>query len=157
MSILKDLNWRYATKRMNGKKIPQQKIESILEAVRLAPTSYGMQAYKVLVIENPKLRQQIYEKACHQYQVLEASHLLVFAANLKITTEIADNYISLIAKERNVTLDSLADFRSGMQGFINDSAEKNFTWTANLHCAWDSTYRSSYTKSRYYSYRRLQT
>jgi len=55
MNLIDKLNWRYATKRMNGAKIPQEKVDRILEAIRLTPTSYGFQAFKVFVIENTVL------------------------------------------------------------------------------------------------------
>ena len=60
MSLINQLNWRYATKRMNGTKVPQEKVERILEAIRLAPTSFGLQGFKVIVIENESLREQIF-------------------------------------------------------------------------------------------------
>lgn len=56
MTLIDKLNWRYATKRMNGTKVPQEKVDRILEAIRLAPTSMGLQPFKVLVVEDPELR-----------------------------------------------------------------------------------------------------
>ena len=63
MNLIDKLNWRYATKRMNGTKVPQEKIDKILEAIRLAPTSFGLQGFKVIVIEDEALREQIFNKA----------------------------------------------------------------------------------------------
>ncbi len=59
MSLIEALNWRYATKRMNGTKVPQEKINTILEATRLSASSMGLQPYTILVIEDEELRQQI--------------------------------------------------------------------------------------------------
>ena len=77
--LLSKLNWRYATKRMTGEKIPDQIIETILEAIRLSASSAGLQPYTIFVISNEELKKTIHERACHQPQVLESSHLLVFA------------------------------------------------------------------------------
>ncbi len=80
MSFLKKLNERYATKAMNNEVIPQEKIDNILEAIRLAPTSSGLQPFEVFVITNKELKAQIREIAWNQSPVTDCSHLLVFAA-----------------------------------------------------------------------------
>src|SRR5687768_4107193 len=80
MSLIEALNWRYATKKMNGKAVPQEKVDLILEAARLAPTSSGLQPYKVIVISNPDLKQTLLAHSFNQSQIVDSSHLLVFAA-----------------------------------------------------------------------------
>ena len=60
MSLIEDLKWRHACKGMNGAKVPQDVVERILEAINLTPTSLGMQAFKVFVIENKDLKEKIY-------------------------------------------------------------------------------------------------
>ena len=80
MSLLEDLKWRYAAKKMNGEQIPQEKLDYILEAARLAPSSSGLQPYKVFVISNKELLAKIKMVAWDQSQVVDCSHLLVFAA-----------------------------------------------------------------------------
>ncbi len=80
MSLLDDLTWRYATKKMNGARVPADKLAYILEAARLAPSSSGLQPYKVLVISDPALLAKIREVAYNQSQITDCSHLLVFAA-----------------------------------------------------------------------------
>jgi len=130
MSLIDKLNWRYATKRMNGTKVPQEKVDRILEAIRLAPTSFGLQPFKVIAIENPALREQIFNGACQQPQIKEASHLLVFAANKKVTAEQVDEYMNLIATTRNMPVEGLNDFKAMFGGIIAGSAEQNFVWTA---------------------------
>ena len=129
-NLIETLNWRYAAKRMNGAKVSEQQLETILESIRLAPTSYGMQAFKVIVIESQELRQQIYNESCQQPQILESSHVLVFAANVKVSSEQADKHIAFIAAERGKTIESLADYRSRLDGFVNGTAESNFQWAA---------------------------
>jgi len=130
MSLPDTLKWRYATKRMNGTKVPQEKVDNILEAIRLAPTSGGLQPFKVIVIEDSKLREEIFNNACQQPQIKEASHVLVFAANKKVTAEQVDEYVELMAKTRSVSVESLEGFKAMFAGGIAGSAEQNFVWTA---------------------------
>lgn len=86
MNILDTLRWRYASKAMNGEKVAQEKVNKILEAINLAPTSLGMQAYKVFVVENQDLKNRLCEVSKDQQPVAGCSHLLIFAAR----TELAD-------------------------------------------------------------------
>lgn len=80
MSFIEKLNERYAAKAMNGQVVPQEKIDNILEAIRLAPTSSGLQPFEVFVITNSEVKAQIREIAWNQPQVTDCSHLIVFAA-----------------------------------------------------------------------------
>lgn len=129
--LIEKLNWRYATKRMNGQSVPQEKLENILEAIKLAPSSGGLQPYNVVVIENKDLKEKIYQSAAKQPQIPDASHLLVFAAWEKVTTQHVDEYMKLIASTRNVSLESLAGFQSNINGgILSRSEEVNFNWSA---------------------------
>jgi nitroreductase / dihydropteridine reductase len=131
MDLIQALNWRYAAKRMNGQKVPQEKIENILEATRLAPSSMGLQPYTVLVIEDEGLRKQIQKVANNQPQIVEGSHLLVFAAWDNITEEQINEYINNTAETRGVTLDSLSGFKNALLGIANrNTQEQNFHWSA---------------------------
>ncbi len=130
MNIIEKLNWRYATKRMNGTKVPQEKVENILEAIRLAPTSLGLQGFKVFVIEDEALREEIFKGACQQPQIKEASHVLVFAANKKVSAGQVDEYMQLIATTRGVSVDTLSGFRAAFDRIISGTEEQNFNWTA---------------------------
>jgi nitroreductase / dihydropteridine reductase len=130
MDILSLLNWRYAAKRMNGNKIPQEKIEVILESVRLSASSIGLQPYRVIVIENPAVLEQIKPIANNQAQITEASHLLVFAAWSDVSEESIEEYLNLIASERQVSLDSLGTMRGYMAGLTKNTPEQNFNWAA---------------------------
>ena len=130
MTLIEKLNWRYATKRMNGTKVPQEKIDRILEAIRLSPTSFGLQPFKVIVVEDPALRERIYEEACHQPQIKEASHILVFAANKNVGAELVDDYMNLIAKTREIPVESLDGFRAAFDGIVAGDTAQNFIWTA---------------------------
>ncbi|HEY0055865.1 MAG TPA: NAD(P)H-dependent oxidoreductase [Pedobacter sp.] len=130
MDILSLLNWRYATKRMNGQKIPQEKIDVILESIRLSASSIGLQPYKVLVITDSNLLEQIKPIAYNQPQITEASHVLVFAAWTNVTEESIAEHLNLVATERNVSLGSLATTKSYLQALTKNTPDQNFNWAA---------------------------
>ena len=81
MSLIEKLQWRYATKKMDSSKVvPQEKVDQILEAIRLTASSSGLQPYEVIIVTNQDIREKIKAAANGQSQVTECSHLLVFAA-----------------------------------------------------------------------------
>ena len=95
------LNWRYATKKMDAKKpVPQEKVDAIIEAVRMAPTSSGTQPFELIVVTNPGLRSQISKAAGDQAQIVDGSHLLVFAAWDNYTAERIDEVVGLNVEAR---------------------------------------------------------
>lgn len=122
MNLIDDLKWRHACKGMNGEKIPHEKLNTIFEAINLAPTSLGMQAFKVLIIENEQLKQQIYDGACQQQTVTACSHLLVFASYTQITSNYMDEYFALIKRKRNPSQEWADNYRKKIEYFI----EKNY-------------------------------
>lgn len=119
MNLIDALNWRYATKRMNGQQVPAEKMNTILEATRLAPSSMGLQPYTVLVVENPEVKAQLQPAAYNQPQIVEASHLLVFAAWDNVTAEHVNTYINDIATTRGVAAESLEGFKASLMGIVN--------------------------------------
>ena len=130
MSISKALNWRYAAKRMNGVTIPETKLDAILDAISLAPSSYGLQPYSVLVIENKDILEKIKPIAMNQPQITEASALLVFAVWDKLSPEKIEIYMDQIAKERNVTAESLGQFKEQMSAQLKNSDSDNLNWNS---------------------------
>lgn len=96
------MNWRYATKRMINKTVPESTVNKIIEAIHLSPSSLGLQPYEVFVITNPEMKNKILPIAFNQKQVVEASHLLVFAAWDKYTEERIDKVFDHLARERNL-------------------------------------------------------
>lgn len=129
MSLIEDLNWRYATKRMNGQKVPQEKIDYILEATRLAATSYGLQPFTILVVESEELRKKIQPVAYNQPQILEASHLLIFAAWDDVTEAHITTYINDVAATRGVPAEALQGFHNTMIGTVQRlTQEQRFNW-----------------------------
>lgn len=99
--LLQKMQWRYATKKMNpAKRVPEEKVERILEAVRLTATSSGLQPYDVVVVTSPELRQQIKPHAWGQEQITDCSHLLVFAAWDNYTPERINMMFDLVNEQR---------------------------------------------------------
>lgn len=124
MELLESLKWRYATKKMNGEKIPQDKLERILDATKLAPSSYGLAPYKVIVVEDQEIKQNL-QNACYgQTQLSESSAVLVFATWDKVTENDVDVYMEEIAKQREIPVDSLGEFSGMLKGAINSMTEE---------------------------------
>jgi len=131
MKLIDALNWRYAVKRMNGEKAPKEKIENILEATRLSASSMGLQPYSILVIEDEELKKKLLPAANNQPQIVESSHLLVFAAWENITEQDVDDYIRSIIEVRGVELKSLAGFRASLMNIVNGRThEQKYNWAA---------------------------
>jgi nitroreductase/dihydropteridine reductase len=127
MELIESLQWRYATKKMNGDKIPQDKLERILEATRLAPSSYGLTPYQVIVVEDQDIKGQLVGACYGQTQLKDSSAVLVFATWDTIDEESVGNYINTIAKERNLPVDNLNDFKGMMTGTITNMTEEQKT------------------------------
>lgn len=83
MELLDTLNWRYAAKAMNGKTVPEDKIERILEAARLAPTSSGLQPFEIIMVKNAALKEKIRPVAWNQSVITGCSHPIVNMFSVK--------------------------------------------------------------------------
>ena len=117
MNFIDSLNWRYAAKRMiTDKIVPQEKIDNIVEAIRLSATSYGLQPFNLIVVKDKEMLQQIQPLAYNQPQIGEASALIVFATWDKITQEKIDNFFNLISSERGVPAEALAGYKAMVEG-----------------------------------------
>jgi nitroreductase len=100
-TLIDQLNWRYATKKMDANKaVPQDKVDAIIEAIRLAPTSSGTQPFELIVVTNPEKLAEIRTAASDQAQVTDGSHLLVFAAWDNYTADRIDAVTDLLTQER---------------------------------------------------------
>lgn len=130
MELIQKLNWRYAAKRMNGKKIPAEKLDNILEAIRLSASSAGLQPYKVLVVSDEATKEKLKAAAFGQPQITEASEVLVFASWDKVNQQHIDEYIAYIASERGVTLESLDAFKANFGKILSRTPEEQFAWTS---------------------------
>ena len=131
MSLLNDLQWRYATKKMNGEIVPQQKLDYILEAARLAPTSSGLQPFEILVVSNKEILAKILPLAHGQSQVTDASHLLVFAAWDNYTEDRINEVFARNNEERGLPSSATDDYRNMLLKLTAaKTAEENFNHAA---------------------------
>jgi nitroreductase/dihydropteridine reductase len=130
MSIIDKLKWRYATKKFDtNKKLSSEQLDLLLDAIQLAPSSIGLQHYKVLVIQNPEVRAKLREAAYGQPQITDASHLIVFAAEANMDEEYGKNFINLIAETRGVARESLAGLEGMVLGAISGrTPEQRVLW-----------------------------
>lgn len=131
MSLIEALNWRYATKKMNGQAVPQEKVDQILEAARLAPSSSGLQPFKVVVVTDPALKQELLPHSFNQSQIVDASHVLVFAAWDNYTEERIDEVFNRTNAERGVPAEATADYVARLKSmYLTRDAHLNFEHAA---------------------------
>lgn len=125
------LNWRYATKKMNGEKVSQDKVDQILEAAHLAPTSSGLQPFRVIVVTNPALKAQIQPIAFGQSQIVDSSHLLIFAAWDNYTEERIRGVFSHANQERGLPDETPGDYEIMLTStYTVRTPEENFQHAA---------------------------
>ncbi|MFG6412593.1 NAD(P)H-dependent oxidoreductase [Roseateles sp. DC23W] len=131
-TLIDKLQWRYATKKMNpALRVPQDKLDRILEAVRLTATSSGLQPYEVLVVNDPALRERIRPHAWNQAQVTEASHLLVFAAWDNYTVDRINQMFDLTNEQRGFKNEGWEAYRQKLLAmYPQRSAEENYQHAA---------------------------
>ena len=130
--LLQKLQWRYATKKMDPTKaVSQDKVDRIIEAARLAPTSSGLQPFEILVVTNKEVREKIKPIAWNQGQITDCSHLLVFAAWDDYTTERINMMFDLTNAERGTTNEGWENYRNMLLGsYPQRGAEINFQHAA---------------------------
>jgi len=123
MALLDDLQWRYATKKMNGQSVPADKLNYILEAARLAPSSSGLQPYRLFVISNKELLDKIKTFSFNQSQITDCSHLLVWAAWDGYSYQRIDDVFTHTIKERGLPDDAMNDYKQMLWGMYEPLGE----------------------------------
>jgi len=124
--------WRYATKKFDTtKKVSAEDLAILKEAIQLSASSFGLQLYKVIIVENPELRAQLQSASWGQTQIVEASHLIVFAHQTTVDNADVDNYLNNVAATRNTPIEALTGYGDFMKGSLaNMPEEVKPTWTA---------------------------
>ena len=107
MNLMKALHWRYAVREFSGESIAPEQLQQLLEATRLSASSYGLQPYHLIVIESPRVRQQLVEFSLGQDKVAHCSHLIIFAAHTNVGDTTVDRYIQQFSAARNVPVAEL--------------------------------------------------
>jgi len=130
--LLNTLQWRYATKKMNpAKAVPADKVERIVEAARLAPTSSGLQPFEIIVVTDPAVRAKIQPIAWNQAQITDGSHLLVFAAWDNYTAERINMMFDLTNEQRGFKNEGWENYRQMLlSSYPQRDAEVNFQHAA---------------------------
>ena len=130
--LLKKLQWRYATKKMDSAKaVPDEKVDRIVEATRLAATSSGLQPYEIIIVKSQAVREQMRPKAFGQSQITDGSHVLVFAAWDDYTPERINMMFDLHNTERNSKDEGWENYRKSLLGsYPTRGAEVNFQHAA---------------------------
>ena len=116
MKLIEALEWRYAVKKMNGNKIPADKLNTIIEATRLAPSGFGLTPYTIIVVEDDEIRKKLHPAFYNQSQVVDCSAVIIFAAWNSITEKEVGEYMQDIAEQRGVPVESLNDFAGNING-----------------------------------------
>jgi nitroreductase len=131
-TFIENQNWRYATKKFDAtKKISDKDLETLKEAIRLSSSSYGLQLYKVFIIENPEVRAKLQPVSWGQSQIVDASHLFVFANVVDVQNSHIDNYVQNIAQTREISMEDLKGYSDFMKTkIIPLSVEQKSNWTA---------------------------
>ena len=126
------MQWRYATKKYDAtKKVAQVDVDKIVEAIRLTPTSSGLQQFRLLVITNQEVKNQIVPIAFGQQIVADCSHLLVFAAWDRYTEERIVSMYDYITVERDQPADRFNAYTERLKAkYLPQEAEENFIHTA---------------------------
>lgn len=128
--IIHNLNWRYATKRYDAiKKVPKETIDLLKEALRLTPTSYGLQPIKFLIIESPEVRTKLLEHSFNQQSIIDASHLIVIASVKNIQMDEIDKYMENTAVTRGFPVEQLNSYSDFLKRImLSFSIDQKATW-----------------------------
>ena len=132
MRTIEDLKWRYATKKFDAtKKISNQDLDKLKEAIQLTATSYGLQLFKVLIVENKETRELLKPASWGQTQITDASHLMVFCNYSKVTEEHLNDFAAIKAKASNMPVENLAGYVGFIQSKLGEqSSDQINNWTA---------------------------
>ena len=127
MSLIEDLNWRYAVKAYDStKKVSQENIDKIVEAARLAPTSSGLQPFKVIVVQNQEVKEKLVQGALNPECMRDCSHVLIFAAWDRYTEKRIDDIYDLTTDERGLPRGRFDSYTDKLKEiYLNQTAEEN--------------------------------
>jgi len=115
MNIHEALDWRYAVREFSPEKLDAQTVETLVDAARKSASSYGLQPYKILVVESKAVRRDLLAYSFGQQKVLDCSHLIVFAAQTDIGDHTVDRYVTQFVKTRGVPVEDISGYVSHMK------------------------------------------
>jgi nitroreductase len=130
-ALVERLNWRYAVKKFDAaRKIPATQWSALESALVLSPSSFGLQPWRFLVVEDPAVRERLVPASWKQRQVADASHLVVFAIRERLGAEHVDRFLARMAQVRGVTVESLASYRKVVVDFVSRPGFDADDWAA---------------------------
>jgi nitroreductase len=124
MNVIEALNWRYAVREFSPERIDDMKMQELLTATRLSASSYGLQPYRMIVIDDINIRRRLLKHSLGQQKVVDCSHLLVFAAQDNIGDEMVDSYIYSVARTRAIALEELTGLADHMKSVFSGMSEE---------------------------------
>ena len=129
MDIHSALDWRYAVREFSSDRLTTSQLHSLMDATRKSASSYGLQPYKLIVLESQEIRQKLLPHSFGQDKVVNSSHLIVFAAQREIGYWTVDRYIQQLLKLRGGSYDSLNDYARHMkQSLASKTAAEKREW-----------------------------
>lgn len=131
-NFIENANWRYATKKFDAtKKVSKDDLETLKEAIRLSSSSYGLQPYQVLIIENPEIRQQLQPASWGQTQIVDAAFVVVFANVTNIGEAEIDAYFKNMIETRKIPQEAIQGYADFMKSnIVNLPLEVRNNWTS---------------------------
>jgi nitroreductase len=130
-TIVRQLNWRYATKKFDpARKIQAPDWKTLEQALVLSPSSYGLQPWKFLVVENPDVRAKLRLAAYNQPQITDAAHLVVFAHRVGFNKDDVDRHVERVGQVRNLPPESLEGYRKAMLGAVQRPQDQIDAWAS---------------------------
>lgn len=134
-SIIEQLNWRYATKAFDPtKKITTEQLHTIKEALRLTPSSFGLQPWYFLFVSDNQLRTQLKAVSWNQSQVVDCSHHVVICRKAEMTNAYIDEYIASTAASRSMNVSDLQSYAQMMKGFLSSKTEAQIAHWMEKQC-----------------------
>lgn len=119
-NFIENANWRYATKKFDKtKKVSEKDLATLKESIRLSASSFGLQPYKVILVENPELRAKLQSASWGQAQIVEASHLVVFANITNFGEQHVDEYFDNLTATREIQMEAVQGYKDFVKNFIN--------------------------------------
>ena len=131
MSLIEKLQWRSAVKKFDpAKKLSTVQLDSLLSAIQLAPSSYGLQSYKVIVVQDAETKAKLRAAAYDQAQITDSSALFVFASLTMLDEDFGKKFIDLVASTRNIARENLQGYEQVVLGALGSRTdEQNIAWS----------------------------
>ncbi len=129
MNVIQALNWRYAVKQFSDERLNDQRVHDLLTAARMSASAFGLQPYRLVVVNDLNVRKQLLEYSMGQEKVVNCSHLIVFAAQKNVGDEMVDRYIESLAQVRSASIDEFAGMGDHIKRFLAGlSPQQQETW-----------------------------